>query len=122
MSSTFPHTMPTVLTKNLFSHDLTWVTCFYYYSFTRYLHRVNTHFLTLLKMTEVSRNVDIIFLHIFYKKNFYSFFFLHIFLHIYFTNFSLSVAGTCVCNTLIISIFHPYFTILLYLHNEFFNP
>ena len=45
--------------------------------------------------------------------------FLHIFLHIYFTNFSLSVAGTCVCNTLIISIFHPYFTTLLYLQNGF---
>ena len=40
-------------------------------------------FLTLLKMTEGSRNVDIIFLHIFYKKN-STHFFAHFFTHLFY--------------------------------------
>ena len=69
---------------------------------TSIFHRVNKHFLLLLKITEVSRNVDIIILHIV----------LHIFLH-----FFLQIAGTCDCIYLsfcsFLLILQPFYTFIM---------
>ena len=84
--------------------DFTWVACFITIHLLADLHRVNTHFLPLLKMTEVSRNVDII-------KILWTFFF-----NFFYKLLALAIEFT--------DHFDPftYFTILLYLHNGFFNP
>ena len=103
--------MPAVLTKTFFMilPGLPLLLLFIY-SLTSF--ELTPIFLPLLKLTEVSRNVDIIFLHIFLQI---------IFVHIFLQNFT-SLLLALVIAILIIFIFSPYFTILLYHHNGFFNP
>ena len=84
--------MPTALTKTFFtSLPGLPVLLLFIYSLTSI--ELTPTFLPLLKMAEVSRNIDIIFLH-----NFFANFFTH-FLQILLHNFYLPVAGTCDCNT-----------------------
>ena len=95
-----PHITLTVPTKK--STIFTWVTFYIAVHLLANLIRINTHFIPLFIMTKMSRNVDISFL----QKN--------------------KKSTLCCCHSrfqsLIFSIIFPYFTILLYLYNEFFNP
>ena len=101
--------MSTVLTKTFFTilPGLP-VLLLFIYSLTSI--ELTPIFLPLLKMTDVSRNVDIVFLHIFLHI-----FFTHVFTNFFTKNFHLPVAGTCDCNTdqfdLFSSFYHPFISL-----------